>query len=89
MVVIASQLVARVSTEGVQEVKITLEQVGKEAEKTQERFKGLKDALSTAAGFAIFGAGMAGFGFLKDQIGSVIDLTKEFQLTADTRPIRS
>lgn len=81
MAIIASQLIGKVGLEGSEKTKADLQEIGRKTDETKEHFRGLKDALSTAAGFAISGGVSAGFGFLKDQVTDVIKLTSEFEQT--------
>lgn len=81
MAVVVSQLIGKVGLEGSEKTKADLQEIGKRTDETKEHFRGLKDALSMAAGFAIFGGVSAGFGFLKDQVTDVIKLTSEFEQT--------
>lgn len=79
--VIASQLIGKVGLEGFEKTKSDLETIGKKTDEAKAHFKGLKDALSTAAGFAIFGGVTAGIGFMKDQVTDIIKVTEQYQLT--------
>ena len=81
MVTYAAQLITKVGTEGVEESKRQLSEMGKKVDESKSHFEGLKNALSTAGGFALFAGVGAGIGFAKDQISSILDLTKEYQLT--------
>jgi phage-related protein len=69
----AAQLVAKVSAEGVDQAKSQISGMGEATERASGGLKGmLSNALSMAAGFAIFTAGAAAVGFLTDQITSTI-----------------
>jgi len=78
--VVASQLVAKVSTEGVDISKQQLQGMGQAVKETSGGFKSmLGNALSFVAGQAIFNAVGSAVGFLKDQTIDAVKLAMQHQ----------
>lgn len=92
MGVTAAQLIARVSVQGATEAKSELKSVGQAAGETSGGFKSmLGNALSFAAGQAVFNMVGQGVSFLKDQIVSTIQVAIAHQqvMAQTTQAIKS
>lgn len=71
--VVAASLEVKVSAQGVSEAKASLSSMGESMSSASEGMKGmLKNALSFAAGQLVFNTVGTALGFLKDQIGGVM-----------------
>lgn len=78
--VVASQLMAKIGTQGYDEAKEKMQGISKTVESTSGGLKSLlANSLATAAGFAVYNAGARAVSFLKDQLFDSVKIAMDHE----------